>query len=68
MKTTFFVEYNAKFVAMYKSVRACLNFILRKGWVNNFDNMLRIFDKNGNEYHPITGKQIKYHTHGNEHC
>lgn len=55
---TFFVEYNAKFVAMYKSVRACLNFIERKGYVNDFDNTVRIFDKEGNEYHPITG-QIK---------
>lgn len=65
MKTTFFVEYNAKFMAMYKSVRACLNFISRKGYVNDLDNTVRIFDKDGNEYHPITGKQIKYDTHGN---
>jgi hypothetical protein len=65
MKQTFFVEYNCKFMAMYKSVKACLKFISRKGYVNDLDNTVRIFYKDGNEYHPITGKQIKYHTHGN---
>ena len=65
MKQTFFVEYNCKFMAMYKSVKACLNFISRKEYVNDLDNTVRIFDKDGNEYHPITGKQIKYDTHGN---
>jgi len=58
MKLTFFVEYNCKFVAMYKSVKACLNFISRKGYVNDLDNTVRIFDKEGNEYNTITGKQI----------
>lgn len=59
MKQTFFVEYNAKFVAMYKSVKACLNFISRKDYVNDLDNTVRIFDKEGNEYNTITGKQIE---------
>ena len=68
MKQTFFVEYNCKFMAMYKSVKACLKFISRKGYVNDLDNTVRIFDKDGNEYHPITGKQIKYNSHGNKHC
>ena len=58
MKTTFFVEYNCKFVAMYKSLKACINFISRKGYVNDLDNTVRIFDKDGNEYHSITGKQL----------
>lgn len=68
MKQTFFVEYNSKFVAIYKSVKACLKFISRKEYVNNLDNTVRIFDKYGNTYHPITGKQIIYNTHGNKHC
>lgn len=68
MNTTFFVEYNAKSVAMYKSVKACLKFISRRGYVNDIDNTVRIFDKDGNMYHPITGKHLKYDTHGNEHC
>jgi hypothetical protein len=58
MKQTFFVEYNSKFMAMYKSVKACLNLISRKGYVNDLDNTVRIFDKEGNEYNTITGKQI----------
>lgn len=59
MKKAFFVEYNAKFVAMYKSMKACLNFISRKGYVNDLDNLVRIFDKDGNEYNPINGNPIK---------
>lgn len=55
----YFVEYNAKFVAMYKSVRACLNYIERKGLRNDSDNVLMIFDKDGNEYNPVNGTEIK---------
>lgn len=60
MKTTFFVQYNGEFVADYKSVTACLKYISRKGYINDLDNVVRIFDQYGNEYHPINGKQIKY--------
>lgn len=60
MKQTYFVEYNCKFVAMYKSVKACLNFISRKGYTNDFDNTVRIFDKSGNEYDTIRGNLKKY--------
>jgi hypothetical protein len=59
MKKAFFVEYNAKFVAMYRSVKACLNFISRKGYVNDLDNLVRIFDNDGNEYHTINGNLIE---------
>ena len=55
----YFVDYNAKFVAMYKSVRACLNYIERKGLRNDSDNVLMIFDKNGNEYNTVNGTEIK---------
>ena len=60
MKQTYFVEYNCKFVAMYKSVMACLNFISRKGYTNDTDNTVRIFDKSGNEYDTISGNLKKY--------
>ena len=56
----YFVEYNAKFIAMYKTVKACLNFIDRKGLKSDYDNELRIFDKNGNEYNPTNGNLINY--------
>ena len=54
----FFVEYNCEFIASYKSVRACLNFISRKGLKDDYYNMLRIFDNNGDMYHTITGNKI----------
>lgn len=55
----YFVEYNAQYMAMYKSVKACLNLINRKGWKNDEDNMLRIVDENGDEYDTITGAFIE---------
>lgn len=54
----FFVEYNCKFIAMYKSISSCLKFIQRKGLQCDLDNMVRIFDSDGNEYHPFTGNII----------
>ncbi len=59
MKKAFFVEYNEQFVAIYTSVKACLNFISRKGYVNDLDNFVRIFDKDGNEYNVTNGTQIQ---------
>lgn len=56
--TRFWVEYNCEFIASYKSVRACLNFISRKGLKDGYYNMLRIFDNNGDMYHTITGNKI----------
>lgn len=58
--TRFFVDYNCKFIAMYKSVRACLNFINRKGLHDDFDNTLRIVDNNGDMYSTINGYKINY--------
>ena len=54
----FYVEYNAKFIAMYKSVRACLAFIDRKGLRDDFDNSLCIYDNLGNPYSWINGNRI----------
>lgn len=56
----YFVEYNAQFIAMYKSIRSCLNFISRKGLKDDEDNMLRIYDECGNTYNPITGELEDY--------
>lgn len=46
-------------MAVYKSVRACLNLINRKGWKNDAENLLYIFDEEGNEYNTITGELIE---------
>lgn len=58
--TRFWVEYNCKFIASYKSVKACLNFINRKGLQDNFFNALTIVDNNGNMYNTISGNKINY--------
>ena len=55
----YFVSYNAKFMAEYKSVKACLNFINRKGWKNDENNMLYIVDEDGEEYDSVTGETIQ---------
>lgn len=46
---TFFVEYNAKYIASYKSLKAAQNFIARKGLKDDEWNLLRIWDSEGNE-------------------
>lgn len=55
----FFVEYNAKYIAEYKSIRACLNFINRKGLCDDCDNCLRIWDNRGVAYNPVNGKEVE---------
>lgn len=56
----YFVEYNAQYMGMYKRLASALNLIKRKGYRNDYDNCLRLFDSYGNEYNPITGKEIVY--------
>lgn len=56
----YFVWYNGAFIAQYKSVRACLNFIDRKKLQNDYKNLLEIVDQNGDLYNVITGIKIKY--------
>lgn len=58
--TRFWVEYNGKYVADYKSVPACLKFIERKKLQDDFDNALRIVDNNGDMYNTISGTKIKF--------
>ena len=55
----YFVSYNCKYIAMYKSVTACLNFIQRKGLRDDAHNLLYIVDNEGNEYCWRTGKMVE---------
>ena len=55
-----FIDYNGKYIAQYKRMRAALNYINRKGLQDDLDNTLRLVDDKGNEYNPITG-QSKNH-------
>lgn len=54
----FFVEYNGKYMAIYKSIKPCLKFINLKGWKDDENNILRIVDEEYNEYSTITGVLI----------
>lgn len=54
----YFVWYNGAFIAQYKSVRACLNFINRKKLQNDYKNCLDIVDQNGDLYNVITSNKI----------
>ena len=56
----YFVEYNCKFIACYKSVLACIKFIERKGYKDDLDNSLNIIDEKGNMYNVITGNILKF--------
>lgn len=56
--TRFWVEYNCKFIASYKSVKACLNFINRKGLQDDYHNTLSIVDNNGDMYNTINGNKL----------
>lgn len=56
--TLFYVEYNACYIAMYKSIKACLNFIKRRRLRDDEDNLLRIWDNTGAIYDPVNGKDI----------
>lgn len=57
--TRFFVEYNAKIMGVYKSLRCALNLIKRKGWQDDFDNSLWLVDNNGDTYNPLNGEKKK---------
>lgn len=54
----YFVDYNGKYIAEYKSIKACLNFIVRKGLKDDDDNMLLIWDDDRNMYNSKTGEQL----------
>jgi len=58
--TRFWIWYNGKYMAGYKSVRACLNFINRKNLQDDYNNALQIVDNNGDCYNVINGNKIDY--------
>lgn len=45
---TYFVEYNARYIASYKSLKAAENFIARKGLKSDENNVLTVWDSEGN--------------------
>lgn len=59
-RKAYFVEYNAKYVGFYKTLRGALNLVARKGYTNDYDNVTRIVDNEGNMYDIFSGKEIEY--------
>ena len=55
-RKTYWVYLNGKYIADYRTLRGCLDFIERRKLEANYDNDLGIIDNEGNEYHPYTGK------------
>lgn len=55
-RKTYWVYLNGKYIADYRTLRGCLDFIERRKLEVNYDNDLGIIDNEGNEYHPYTGK------------
>lgn len=55
----YFVEYNAVYIARYKTIKSCLNFIKRKNLKNDYNNVLRIWDNTGMLYDTTNGKIIE---------
>ena len=55
----YFVEYNAVYIARYKTIKSCLNFFNRKKLQNDCDNVLRIWDNTGVLYDTTNGQVIE---------
>ena len=56
----YYVEYNAKFIGIYKTLRGALGFIKRKGLFDDEDNLLCLMDSNGELYDPMTGEKLTH--------
>lgn len=55
---TYSVVYNAKTMAIYKTLKAAVNFIAKKGYKNDDLNMCYIQSREGGCYHP-NGEEYK---------
>jgi len=54
----YFVDYNGKYVGIYKTLRGALNLISRKGYKNDYDNTVRLVDDKGNMYNTYNGNKL----------
>lgn len=43
----YFIEYNAKYIAEFKTLKGCINYIQRKNLKDDENNSLSIVDENG---------------------
>lgn len=56
----YFVEYNGRFLACYKSLKRAINYIAKKHLKDDEDNVLRIVDNNGEFYNTANGEHIEF--------
>lgn len=61
-RKTYWVYLNGEYIADYRTLRGCLDFIERRKLEYNYDNDLGIIDNEGNEYHPYTGEMYMDNT------
>lgn len=54
----FWVWVNGAYVARYKSVKACVNYIERNGLANDYENEVGIYDAIGNSYNVLHGYKM----------
>lgn len=55
----YYVEYNGKIMKMFNTIARALAFIVSKGYMNNNNDLLRVFDSESNEYDPNTGEVLE---------
>lgn len=56
----YFVYYNGVYLAQYKRLQSCINFIARKRLSNDINNDLHIVDSNGDTYNIYTGVKKRH--------
>lgn len=56
--TWFYVDYNGKFIAMYKTLNGALRYIQRRGLKDDLDNSLYLVDNEGDMYNPLNGNPV----------
>lgn len=57
-RKAFFVDYNGKFIAVYKTLNGALRYIQRQGLEDDLHNSLYLVDNEGNLYNPIYGNPL----------
>ncbi len=55
----FLVDFNGKYRAKYKTIKACVNYIQRNGLKNDDSHYLAIVSSDYDVYDPMTGKRVR---------
>lgn len=55
----YYVEYNGRIMNTFNTIARALAFVARKGYLNNNNDLLRVYDSDGDEYDPNTGEMLE---------